>query len=262
MGPARTLVLPEGAGRTARPARGVILGVVPGTGFAGRKAGERGTRRRPETADLFAASGPVERRTPPVPSGAFVCPAPLGSASPQRPSVSTPSSDGTAQTGGCPWRSDSALAEPVNGLHKSELIARAALVAGVHRDRARRGVRRAEGLAVAVVADGVDDDGRARRLGRDDVAVQVGHQQRRRPAVHGHHPRAGGGEGADPARGADDARSVTPDQLLSDQTLEIQARPRPHTIARVARPRPGQSETDLWQPSSRCRSRQEGPKAM
>ena len=66
-------VLPEGAGRTARPHRGAILGTVPGTRLEGRKAGERGTRRRPGTADLFVASGPVERRSPPVPSGAFVC---------------------------------------------------------------------------------------------------------------------------------------------------------------------------------------------
>ena len=65
-------VLPEGAGRTARPVRGAILGTVPGTGFAGRKACERGTRRRPGTTDLFVAAGPVERRSPPVPSGAFV----------------------------------------------------------------------------------------------------------------------------------------------------------------------------------------------
>src|SRR5262249_27742415 len=68
-------VLPEGAGWTARPVRGVTLGTVPGTRFAGRKAGERGTRRRSGTADLFAALEPGERRSPPVPSGAFVCPA-------------------------------------------------------------------------------------------------------------------------------------------------------------------------------------------
>ena len=34
---------PKGQVRTARPHRGVILGTVPGTGFEGRKASERGT---------------------------------------------------------------------------------------------------------------------------------------------------------------------------------------------------------------------------
>src|SRR6476661_10295673 len=52
---------PKGQMRTARPVRGVIHGTVPGTGFEGRKASERGTRRRPGTADLFVATGPAER---------------------------------------------------------------------------------------------------------------------------------------------------------------------------------------------------------
>ncbi len=40
--------------RTARPDRGAILGTVPGTRFEGRKAGERGTRRRPGTAACWS----------------------------------------------------------------------------------------------------------------------------------------------------------------------------------------------------------------
>ena len=75
---------PKGQVRTARPDRGVILGTVPGTGFDSRKAGGRGTRRRPRTPDLFGAGGPVERPVlPPVPSGAFVCAA-RGVAAPSR----------------------------------------------------------------------------------------------------------------------------------------------------------------------------------
>src|SRR5690348_8644407 len=77
-GPPVIFVLPEGAGWTARPVGGVILRTVPGTRFAGRKAGERGTRRRSGTADLFVALEPVEQRSPPVPSGAFVCAARSG----------------------------------------------------------------------------------------------------------------------------------------------------------------------------------------
>src|SRR5690349_15946647 len=70
---ARTLifVLPEGAGWTARLVRGAILGTAPGTRFADRKVGERGTRRRSGTADLFVALEPVERRAPTSSFGRF-----------------------------------------------------------------------------------------------------------------------------------------------------------------------------------------------
>ena len=59
---------PKGQVRTARPHRGAILGTVPGAGFDGRKAVERGTRRSVRTPDLFGA---VTRRQGGPPTSSF-----------------------------------------------------------------------------------------------------------------------------------------------------------------------------------------------